>query len=55
MLAKSISKSALDTSKKNEQNWGKMLDLYTGCMGGLCSKEDPVEYQRNLREDRVID
>ena len=55
VLAKSISKSALDTSKKNEQNWGKMLDLYTGCMGGLCSKEDPVEYQRNLREDRVID
>ena len=55
VLAKSISKSALDTSKKNEQNWGKMLDLYTGCMGGLCSKEDPGEYQRNLREDKVID
>lgn len=55
VLAKSMSKSAIYTSKKNEQNWSEMLDSYTGCMGGLWSKEDPLEYQRNLREDRVID
>ena len=42
-------------AKKNEQNWSEMLDSYTGCMGGLWSKEDPLEYQRNLREDRIID
>ena len=30
------------------------LDKYTGCMGGLWADEDPVEYQRRLREDREI-
>mgnify|MGYP006916270526 CR=1 FL=1 len=32
----------------------EMLKKYTGCMGGLWANDDPVAYQRRLREDRTI-
>ena len=37
------------------QNRLETLKKYKGCMGGLWANEDPVEYQRNLREERGID
>lgn len=55
VLAKSIAKPVTYTAKTADKNWSKMLESYTGCMGGLWANEDPVEYQRRLREDRVID
>ncbi|UTC62355.1 hypothetical protein E4O00_13155 [Treponema sp. OMZ 788] len=54
VLVKSIAKPVSHDSKKEDKNWSKMLDSYTGCMGGLWANEDPVEYQRRLREDRII-
>ncbi len=41
-------------SEKKETDWDSVLDSYIGCMGGLWANENPVEYQRKLREDRVI-
>lgn len=36
------------------QNRLDVLKKYSGCMGGLWADEDPVEYQRKLREDRTV-
>lgn len=36
------------------QNRLDVLKKYSGCMGGLWADEDPVEYQRRLREDRTV-
>ena len=54
VLVKSMTKPVSYVSKKEDKNWSEMLDSYTGCMEGLWANEDPVEYQRRLREDRII-
>ena len=54
VLAKSMAKPVSYALKKEDKNWSKMLDSYTGCMDGLWANENPVEYQRRLREDRII-
>ena len=42
------------TRQKEKKDWEEVLDKYTGCMGGLWKDDDPLEYQRILREDREI-
>lgn len=40
--------------KKTPEELRAILDEYTGCMGGLWKDDDPLAYQRRLREDREI-
>ncbi len=47
-------KDADKVKPKEEKDWAKLVEKYAGCMGGLWKNEDPVEYQRSLREDRVV-
>ena len=49
-----ISVQNLEKKQTSECDWAELLDSYMGCLGGLWSDDDPVEYQRNLREDRII-
>ena len=49
-----ISVQNLEKKQNSECDWAELLDSYMGCLGGLWSDDDPVEYQRNLREDRII-
>lgn len=47
-------KNIENQSEKKETDWVAILDSYKGCMGGLWADENPVEYQRKLREDRTV-
>ena len=49
-----ISVQNLEKKQNSECDWAELLDSYMGCLGGLWSDDDPIEYQRNLREDRII-
>lgn len=49
-----ISVRQIERQTQQEKDWASILDSYIGCMGGLWANEDPVEYQRRLREDRTI-
>ena len=57
-LLNSLARSLYCTEGRNaepqKKDWGKILDKYIGCMGGLWADEDPLEYQWRLREDREI-
>lgn len=49
-----VQKKSRMSEKKEEKDWKKILDEYTGSTGGLWADEDPLEYQKRLREDRGI-
>ena len=54
-LLDSLTISVQNLEKKHSEcDWAELLDSYMGCLGGLWSDDDPIEYQRNLREDRII-
>ncbi len=47
-------KDADKPKPKEEKDWAKLVEKYAGSAKGFWSNVDPVEYQRSLREDRVI-
>ena len=55
LLLDSLKLSVRNHERQSEdRDWAALLDKYTGCMGGLWSDEDPLEYQKRLREEREI-
>jgi len=53
-LAQKKSQQKETDEKQFQKDWGKILDKYIGSTKGLWADEDPLEYQKRLREDREI-
>ena len=53
-LAQKKSQQEETGEKQFQKDWGKILDKYIGSTKGLWADEDPLEYQKRLREDREI-
>ena len=53
-LAQKQSQPPESSEKQLQKDWGKILDKYIGSTKGLWTDEDPLEYQKRLREDREI-
>ncbi len=53
-LAQKQSQPPESSEKQLQKDWEKILDKYIGSTKGLWADEDPLEYQKRLREDREI-
>lgn len=53
-LAQKKSQQKETGEKQFQKDWEKILDKYIGSTKGLWADEDPLEYQKRLREDREI-
>ena len=55
VIVNSLQMHEKDIAPKDEKYWETIARKYQGCMEELWDGSDPVEYQRSMREDRVIE
>ena len=54
VIVNSLRMHEKDNTPKDEKYWETIAKKYQGCMEDLWDGVDPVEYQRSMREDRII-
>ena len=54
VIVNSLRMHEKENTPKDEKYWETIAKKYQGCMEELWDGVDPVEYQRSMREDRVI-